>query len=83
MRNSSTKTISINVKKREIGQKTELFRQVSGDIAMIKIDTSDSIDLRIIKCGCTENIGVVANIRTYPINGAVTWIRKNSLFKSL
>lgn len=50
---------------------------------MVEINTCDRSDLRVVKCGSTENSFVVTDIRSNPVLGNILGIGKNSLFQSL
>lgn len=83
VRNSSTKSIRIDVEQCQIRQQPELLRQIPGDVAMVEIDAGNSPNLRVIKRRSTENTCVVAHIRSSPIRGEIERVGENRLLPSL
>lgn len=55
----------------KIGKQTELFREVSGNVAVVEIDSGDGTDFGVVQCGSTENAEVAADIRSDPIGGLI------------
>lgn len=41
MRNNATKPVRINVKQSEIREKTKLFREITGNVTMVKVDANN------------------------------------------
>lgn len=74
LRNSAAKPVGIDVKQCEIREKAKFLREVAGDIAVVEVDAGDGTDRAIIECGCTEDSGVAAHLRSNPVNGEIEWI---------
>lgn len=55
------------MEEREIDEEAELLREVTGNVAVVEVDSGDGADSRVVWCGCTINTGVVAHIGSYPI----------------
>ena len=61
----------------KIHKQTELFREVSGNVAVVEIDSSDGADVGVVQCGSTVNAEVAADVRSDPIGGLIERVRQN------
>lgn len=71
MGHSAAESVGVDVEQCEIRQKTELLREVSGNVAVVEIDAGDGTDGGIVQCGRTVNAGVGADIGSDPISGLI------------
>lgn len=83
VRDSTAEPIRINVEQCEIHQKTELLREVSGDVAVVEVDAGDGTDLGIIERRSAENSGVIADIGSDPVSGEIVGIGENGFLPCL
>lgn len=67
VRNSPTEPIGVYMKQCKIHKQTKLLRQVPGNVAVVKVNSGDCTDRRIIRRRSAENPFVVTNIRSNPI----------------
>lgn len=68
----------------EIRQKTELLRQVPGDVSVVEIDAGDDAEVRIFERRGAEDASVaVADVGSGPVSGQIERIREDRLLPSL
>lgn len=57
------------MEEREIDEEAELLREVTGNVAVVEVDSGDGADFRVVWSGSTVNTCVVAHSGSYPIEG--------------
>lgn len=59
----------------EIRQKTELLRQVPGDVAVVEIDAGDDAEVGIFERSGAEDASVGADVGSEPVSGQISTLR--------
>jgi len=83
VRHGAAEAVGVDVEEREVGEQTKLLGEVSGNVAVVEIDSGNGVDLRVVKRRSTENGGVVAHIGPHPVEREVFGIRENGMLPCL
>lgn len=70
----AAEAVGVDVKEGEVGEEAELVREVSGDVAMVKVDACDDDEVGVGGERGTVDGGVVADIGADPVGGEVLGI---------
>lgn len=62
------------MEKAEICEKSQLFREVPGNVTVVKVDAGHRADCGIVRCRSTEDSSVFAHIRSNPTPSEVEGI---------
>jgi len=83
VRHGAAEPVGVDVEESEVGEQAKLLGEVSGNVAVVEVDSGDGADLRVVKGLSAENVGVVADIGPHPVEGKVFGIRENGLLPCL
>lgn len=83
VRNDAAESVRVDVEEREVGEQTQFIRQVSGNVAVVEIDTRHHSHGGVRQSGGAENAAVGADIRPRPVRSEVERIGENGLLPRL
>lgn len=67
----------------EVDEEAELLGEVTGDVAVVKVDSGDGDYRVIVRSWSAEDAGVAADVRSDPISGDVVGIGEDGFFPGL
>lgn len=68
---SPTKPVGIDVEETEICEKSQLCREVPGNVSVVKVDAGYRADFGVVRRRSAEDSSVLAHIRSNPIPSEV------------
>lgn len=79
----AAEAVGVDVEQCQVGEETELLREVPGDVAVVEVDAGDGADLGVVDGGRAVHARVVAHVRSDPVGGVVLGVRQDGLLPRL
>lgn len=67
VRHGAAEAVGVDVEERKVSEQAELLREISGNVAVVEVDSGDGADLRVVQCLSAEDVAVVADIGPHPV----------------
>lgn len=80
---NTTKTVGVEVKECKISEAAKLWRKITSNVGMIKVNAGNHSDFGVGRRGSTVDSHIRANIRAIPVGSEVKGVRKYGRLPSL